>query len=327
LSLDAIGAEMNYGRGAIEKALKLLEVDGAVQRERAGYSRTANPWIADASRFEQVTQHRRAELAEIKRYVAHSGCLMEFLARALDDPSAAPCGKCMNCARHEARRTAPAALVQEAVDFLRGDTLTLEPRDRWPKPALEQIQAAFPGAVEFTEKGTLKTTIPEKCHLQPGRVLCLYGDAGWGPEVARGKYETGTFGDVLVEATARLVREQWKPKPPPEWITAVPSLHRPELVRSLAQRLAVKLELPFVVALRKTRDTRPQKEMQNSVQQIRNLLGAFAVTESVPRGPVLLVDDVTDSRWTLTLLAVLLQQHGSGPVHPVALAKASPRGC
>jgi len=33
-----------------------------------------------------------------------------------------------------------------------------------------------------------------------------------------------------------------------------------------------------------------------------------------------------DSGWTLTLLAVMLRQHGSGPVYPFALAKASPRG-
>ena len=90
LTLDEIGAELNYGRGAVEKALKLLEVDGAVAHEKRSYSRTANPWQPDAARYEQVTQRRRAEVAEIKRYVEHDGCLMEFLSRALDDPAAAP---------------------------------------------------------------------------------------------------------------------------------------------------------------------------------------------------------------------------------------------
>jgi len=46
----------------------------------------------------------------------------------------------------------------------------------------------------------------------------------------------------------------------------------------------------------------------------------------IPSGPVLLVDDMVDSGWTLTLLGVLLRLRGSGPVHPFALAKASPRG-
>ena len=106
----------------------------------------------------------------------------------------------------------------------------------------------------------------------------------------------------------------------------MPSLNRPELTQGFALRLARRLALSWAPVLRKTRPTPPQKEMQNSVQQVRNLLGAFAVNGAVPRGPVLLVDDVVDSGWTLTLLAVMLQQHGSGPVYPCALAKASPRG-
>ena len=93
-----------------------------------------------------------------------------------------------------------------------------------------------------------------------------------------------------------------------------------------AQRLATRLGLSFVPVLEKRRTTPEQKEMQNSVQQVRNLLGAFDIVEPVPPGPVLLVDDVTDSGWTLTILGLLLRQHGSGPVHPFALAKASPRG-
>lgn len=326
LTVDQIGAELNYPRGAMEKALKLLEVEGAVQRERAGYSRTVNLWQPDTARFEQVTRHRRAELDEIKRYVEHTGCLMEFLARALDDPAAAPCGKCMNCANQRQRRPPPPELTQAGIAFLRGDALVLEPRMRWPKPVLAEVRQVMPEAIELTDKGALKTTLPEEFRAQTGRVLCIWGDAGWGTEVARGKYETGSFSDLLVEAAARLVLVKWKPEPRPAWITAVPSLHRPELVHGFAQRLALKLGWPFAEVLRKTRATKPQKEMENSVQQVRNLLGAFAVEAPLPPGPVLLVDDVVDSGWTLTLLSVLLQGHGSGPVHPFALAKASPRG-
>jgi len=326
MTVDDIGAQLNYGRGAIEKALKLLEVDGAVQHEKRAWSRTPNPWAPEADRWARVTQHRRDELAQMQRYVAHPGCLMEFLSRALDDPAAAPCGKCMNCSHHAQRRPAPRELVLEAVDFLRGDALVLEPRERWPKPALSQLQQAWPQAVEAGRDGDPKTTIPASLRPQEGRVLCIYGDAGWGPVVARGKYETGSFADELVEAAARLVRERWKPDPAPAWVCCVPSLNRPELVQGFTQRLALRLALPFAPVLRKTRPTPAQKEMQNSFQQVRNLLGAFAVEGTVPRGPVLLLDDVVDSGWTLTLLAVMLQQHGSGPVYPLALAKASPRG-
>ena len=326
LTIDDIGGMMNQSRSAIEKALKLLEVDGAVTHDKHGYSRTTTAWQPDTARFEQVTRLRRDEVEQMRRYVEHKGCLMEFLARALDDPAAASCGKCMNCTKHTDRRTVPASLTQSAVDFLRGDALVLEPRLRWPKPLLEEIRAALPDAVEFGDKGALKTTLPEKLRAEPGRVLCLWGDAGWGDEVARGKYEANCFSGALVEATAALVSEKWQPEPPPAWITTVPSARRAELVNGFASRLAAKLNLPFAPILHRTRDLRPQKEMQNSVQQVRNLVGAFRIKGELPPGAVLLVDDVVDSGWTLTWLAVLLRQRGSGPVHPFALAKASPRG-
>jgi len=142
----------------------------------------------------------------------------------------------------------------------------------------------------------------------------------------------------------------------------VPSQRHEELVRDFAQRLAVKLGVPFVVTLKKRRKAEPQKAMQNSPMQLRNVLDAFEIVEPrysfaasetmpatsnlksvfkqladqlssklgaapiLPPVPMLLVDDMVDSGWTLTLAAVLLRQHGSGPVYPFALAKASPRG-
>src|SRR5262249_10816283 len=116
LTLDELAGELNYTRSTMEKALKLLKVDGAVQHENRKFLRTANPWKADVTRADQVTQHRRSELAEIKRYVEHPGCLMEFLARALDDPTATPCGKCMNCTGKIDRQQIPAELIQAAAD-------------------------------------------------------------------------------------------------------------------------------------------------------------------------------------------------------------------
>jgi len=361
LTVDELGAELNYSRATLEKALKLLEVDGAVQREQRVFVRTPNRWTPELMRAEQVTQHRRAELAEIRRYVDHGGCLMEFLSRSLDDPAAAPCGKCMNCTGKTQRQSPPVELVHAAAEFLRNDTLILEPRRNWPKPVLAEVDKVLPQTLERFESGKPKITIPERLRAQEGRVLCLYGDAGWGQEVARGKYGTGSFSDALVTAAAELIRHKWKPNPPPQWLTAVPSQRHSALVRDFGQRLAAKLNLPFVPVLRKRRETAPQKEMQNSSMQLRNLLKSFQVMEtpfsgaadSAPEGggitrivqrlsreltakfgpgpvlphlPVLLVDDVVDSRWTITLAAILLQQHGSGPVYPFALARASLRG-
>src|SRR5438034_3234695 len=161
VSINELMARMNYRKGVIEKALKLLEVDGAVTRDKNIYVRTPNAWTPDLLRSEQVTANRRVELEEIKRYVNHSGCLMEFLARALDDPEPARCGKCMNCTARTKRQSAPADLVRGALEFLRGDTVTIEPRKQWPGATLMQIQKAMPGAIALSREGKASTTMPE----------------------------------------------------------------------------------------------------------------------------------------------------------------------
>ena len=115
---------------------------------------------------------------------------------------------------------------------------------------------------------------------------------------------------------------EWNPQLAPTWVTCVPSLRHPDLVPNFAQRLAGALGLPFHTVLAKT-DNRPeQKTRANSTQQARNIDGSLALNgQPVPHGPVLLVDDMVDSRWTLTVSAWLLRRSGSGEVWPIALAQ------
>lgn len=126
--------------------------------------------------------------------------------------------------------------------------------------------------------------------------------------------------DDLVAAAVELVTT-WRPDPAPAWVTCVPSASSP-LAADFAQRLADALGLPFHDVVRRTRDTRPQKEMENSAQQLRNVYGAFTVVSPVPTDPVLLVDDVVDSRWTLTVIGTSMRDAGVDAVHPFVLAKA-----
>jgi ATP-dependent DNA helicase RecQ len=65
--------------------------------------------------------------------------------------------------------------------------------------------------------------------------------------------------------------------------------------------------------------------MQNSAMQARNVIGTLAVKGNVLPEPVLLVDDIIDSGWTLTMAGYLLRIHGSGQVYPFTLAQASGR--
>ena len=115
----------------------------------------------------------------------------------------------------------------------------------------------------------------------------------------------------------------WAPQPAPAWVTCIPSRRHPNLVPDFARRLAVALRLPFQPVLEQTDDRPAQKQMANSSQQARNVDGSLRVQGPLPAGPVLLVDDMVDSRWTLTVAAYLLTTHGSGPVHPLALASTA----
>jgi ATP-dependent DNA helicase RecQ len=240
-------------------------------------------------------------------YCCHNGCLMEFLARALDDPATKACGRCAPCkGRPEALRAVPGGLRRLAAAFLCRSARRIKPLANWQPKALPV----------FGWQGK----IPEDRRAEPGRALCILGDSGWGGLVRRGKYQDGKFADELVQALAGLVRG-WRPTPAPAWVTCVPSLTHADLVPDLANRLAARLSLPFHPAVRKVRATRPQKEVENSWQQAHNLDGAFEVHPWKGfAGPVLLVDDIVDSGWTFTVLAALLRQAGSGPVFPLALA-------
>jgi ATP-dependent DNA helicase RecQ len=309
LTIRGILPQVNLPWTRIERALKLLEIDGALIHREGKYIRTVNPWRADTGRMQRVTEQRLRELKRMRDFVYHDGCLMEFVTRELDDPQSSPCGRCANCAGDIVPRTVPPRLVHEAIAFLRRDCQVIEPRIRWPSVGLQGRTGP----------------IPTELRNQSGRTLCVYGDAGWGRLVMDGKYQSHHFSDELVAASAELVRRRWQPSPGPEWVTATPSLRNPALVQDFARRLAHALGLPFHALLVRVATTPPQKDMQNSAQQAANVASAFSVRGSCPPGPVLLVDDMVDSRWTMTICGSLLRQAGSGPVLPFALAVASAR--
>lgn len=238
-------------------------------------------------------------------YVTTSGCLMAFLRAQLDDPDPADCGRCANCTGRQWDFDLDPAAVAEAAAYLRSATLAVDPRKQW--------LAAVPG---------LPFTIPVGLRLEEGRSLSVYGDGGWGSVVRSCRRSGQAIPDELVDAAIRRVAA-WAPEPAPTWVTCVPSSRAPELAGGMARRLASGLGLSFIDAVTRTRPSPPQAEMANSAQQVRNVYGAFAVDSPVPAGPVLLVDDIHDSRWTLTVVGAGLREAGSGPVHPFTLAQAT----
>jgi ATP-dependent DNA helicase RecQ len=175
--------------------------------------------------------------------------------------------------------------------------------------------------LQKTVTGLGNSVIPTYLQNEPGIALSIYGDAGWGKLVKQGKYGARRFDDALVEALAEAITRHRDSEQPLEWVTAVPSLREPLLVPEFAQRLAARLELPYRDAIERVADAAAQKSMQNSEQQVRNVIGAFRIRQDrVSGGAVLLVDDFVDSGWTLTICGLLLREGGSGPVVPATLA-------
>jgi ATP-dependent DNA helicase RecQ len=307
LSVNELMTHVNVTKGRIDKALQLMSLESPAPIVKQGSKWTltaANLTEAFWQRAERLTALRRVEQRQMQEYVGLTSGHMEFLIRALDgDPSAY---RPPNIPPLPA--TFDAGLAQEAVAFLRRTSLDLEPRRQWPTGGLPRMGVTGRIAAEH--------------QAQPGKVLCVWGDAGWGSLVRQGKSRDGRFADQLVEACAAMVRT-WAPQPAPVWVACIPSRRHPNLVPDFARRLAIALNLPFHPVLEKIDDRRAQKEMANSSQQARNVDGSLGIRGNVPAGLVLLVDDMVDSRWTMTVAAYVLTSNGSGPVYPLALASTA----
>ena len=308
---------LNLRRSQIDKTIKFLTVESPSPIAKIGskwhVTASAKNYRIDQKYVQSITRIRRQEQTQMQEYMAHQGCLMAFLADALDDPNPQNCGKCKNC---NPNLLLPEEyndrLANRAALFLRRSYQPIEPRKQWPSKNM------------FKYYHFEKRNIPTELQAAEGRALSLWRDAGWGQLVATGKYETNRFADELVTACVDMLAD-WNPDPSPEWVTCIPSHNHPHLVPDFAQRLANALGLPFIPCIEKVEQNDQQKFMQNSFQQARNLDGVFAINLEPERGPCLLIDDMVDSRWTLTVASALLRQAGCQVVYPLVLALNSPR--
>ena len=310
VTMTDLQLSLNISMGQINKALKLLALESPapVLKEGSEWKATAAELNADFwKRVDRLTALREQERREMERYAETKDCLMLFLTRALDDPGAKRCGHCANCVgRTVTREIYEAGDLRAGVRFLRGTHYTIELKKQWPRDAFRVYP--FAGKIKIEETGEI------------GRVLCEWGDAGWGELVRRGKYQEERFADELVDGMAEMIT-RWGPQPAPKWIVPVPSLRRGDLVSDFAERLAARTGLRYRRAIRKIKETTPQKQMLNRFQQTRNLDGAFEVEKWKGMDePIILLDDMVDSTWTFTVICALLRRAGSGPVFPVALA-------
>ena len=309
LSVPELLGRVNLSKMQIDKTLELLSLESPapIAKQGSKWQLTAAT-LSEAfwERAERLMALRYNEQSQMRDYVnLPFGQHMSFLIASLDGDSkqaTAPTLPPLHTSINE-------ELVKAADIFLHRTNLPIEPRKKWPDGGMPQYE--------------VKGMIAAKYQAQPGKALCAYGDAGWGGLVKQGKYRDGHFSDDLVAACVKMICE-WNPQPTPTWVTCVPSLRHPNVVPDFAKRLAIALNLPFHGIIKKTGNRPEQKTMNNSSQQARNIDGSLTLEDKpIPNGPVFLVDDTVDSRWTLTVSAWLLRKNGSGEVWPVALSQAS----
>lgn len=320
LSVAALEPAVRIKRTALELLLKVLAVDGAVERVGGGWRATGREWVYDAQRYARVAEARRAEERLMLDYQTTDTCRMEFLARTLDDPTAAPCGRCDVCAGPWYPTGSDTSARERAEAALRRTGVPIEPRRMWPS-GMDRLGVPVKGRMA-----------PE-IQAEEGRALARLTDLGWGTVLREllDKEDAPVPEDVLQGAVGVLAGWGWQTRPIA--VVAMPSRTRPQLVGSFAEGIARIGRLPFLGSLEHARGGPTAGPGGNSAYRLGSVHGRFAVPEAMAHllrtapdagrhGPVLLVDDLVDSRWSLAEASRVLREAGAQGVLPLVLAQA-----
>jgi len=313
LSTMALEPRVDLSRSRLEAMLKVLDVDGAVRRVKSGWEATGQPWRYDAERYAKVAEVRQVEQQAMRDYIATTGCRMQFLREQLDDPYAEPCGRCDNCGGTSVPRGIGDATVGAARERLGRPGVTIEPRRQWPS-AMAALGVPLSGKIPAEQQATA------------GRAIARFTDLGYGARLRAlfaPDQPDGDVPDELFQAAVKVLAA-WDWGVRPAAVVSVGSHTHPRLVHSVATRLAKIGRLPYLGLVEHTGASSGSRS--NSAQQLRAVYGAYRVPRELTAAlpglagqPILLVDDRTDTGWTLTVVAHLLRAAGSGPVYPFVL--------
>lgn len=309
LSTATLEAYVELGRNRLEAMLKVLDVDGAVRRVQGGWEATGREWVYDAERYDRVRAAREREQAAMLAYLDSDVCRMRYLREQLDDPDAADCGRCDNCGGLSLTTAVSDEAVASASARLSRPGVAIEPRKMWPT-ALANLGLGLKGKIgSGPSEGRAIARLTDLGHGQALRELFAEGvpDGPVPPSLAAGLMT------VMKDWSA-----EWGERPVA--IVHVESATRPQLVADLAAGLARVMQLP-VVGTWAIADPSvgPGRGATNSAQRVAAVTRRYELRADVPSGPVLLVDDLVVTGWTLTVAAVALREAGASAVLPVAL--------
>jgi len=310
-STAALEPLVDLGRSRLEMVLKVLDVDGTVRRVKGGWVSTGQDWVYDEARYRKLDEARRREQQAMLDYEVTDGCRMAFLRAQLDDPALAEgerCGRCDNCCPTSPAADVAAAAVEAAEQRLRRPGIEISPRKQWPT-GMAKLGIDLSGRIT---DGPL-----------PGRTIGRLTDLGWGTRLRRllDEPDQPVPAEVLKAAVAVLADWNWATRPVA--VMGVDSAAHPVLIGSLVDGLAELGRLTNLGTLRYRPGRRPVTAA-NSAYRVAALSGAWSEPEITGvTGPVLLIDDVTDTGWTMTMAARVLRHAGVADVLPFALASTN----
>ena len=342
ISTAVLETATSLRRSRLESMLKVLDVDGAVRRVRGGWESTGRPWSYDTQRYARVEAARRAEqeaMVAYERLGTGSGagrtamsCRMAFLRSELDDPLLEPgwrCGACDLCGGLDLPDAPDREQVGAARAALGRMGVELRARRQWPT-GMDRL-----GLGRF--KGRIGADRQAATGLAVGRLDGLGTSA-----VLRELVACASDGEVpaalrpqvleVVDRLAEIIRDEQKaassdgPGRKPA-VVVVDSRTRPRMVRQLGHAVAARLGARALGVVGLSGQEPPQHDVGSAfrlAQAARSLTlrgwSAQALDELRER-TVVLVDDWSDSGWTLTTAAFLLREAGAAAVHPFVLAQ------
>nr|WP_143556630.1 DEAD/DEAH box helicase [Flavimobilis soli] len=320
MSLPALETRVDLKRSRLEMMLKVLDVDGVVRRVRGGWEVTGEPWTYEGERYERVERARRAEQEAMLAYQSTTGCRMAFLRRQLDDPELEDgwrCGRCDRCSTLDLPAAPDPSLVRQARAAMDRPGIEISTRRQWPS-GMASLGVELSGRLS-----------PEEL-AEPGRAVARLDGLGWSAPLRELFAPTTPDGELptpLRTAAARVL-DDWAEAKGVDGIVWVASASRPVLVSHLAHGLGRYLGKPVVGSIEPApgvpagrRDVNSAIRLAGVVQRLRPALSEAAAA-GLPGRSVLLVDDLTDSGWTLTVAARMLRQAGAARVLPFVLAQA-----
>ena len=314
MSAAALETRVDLGRSRLEMMLKVLDVDGAVRRVNRGWEATGQPWVYDTERYERVAAERAREQQAMLDYAATDSCRMDYLRRELDDPAAAPCGRCDNCTGTARATQVSQGSEETARARLHRPGVTLAPRRMWPS-GMAELGVALTGRISAADAA------------EPGRSVGRLTDIGWGGRLrellAEGAPDGVIPGELFNAVVQVLAAWDWEQRPVA--VVTMPSRRRPNLITGLGEQIAGIGRLAYLGGLDYVSGEAPGRQ-HNSAKRLAALARSLTVPGSLQGalagtdGPVLLVDDLADTGWTMTFAAKLLREGGAQAVLPFALA-------